>query len=424
MTISRKTWEKYIAKLRKLNETAANRMTEYLKSHDTSTNEGVDAAVEVAYALATKYGEGAAALSCEMYDAVAAIEGVPLPAAEPAATATYEDAAKTVWGIMKHSDKPESVGSGVGRLVKMAGVDTTIQNGMRDGAQFAWVPHGDTCAFCLMLASNGWRNISKKALKKGHAEHIHSNCDCTYAIRHDGKSNVAGYDPEKYRQIFDDAEGDTWREKLDSIRREQYAEQKEVAELKNKYNPARGYVFANPGAEIEKFEKRVENLKKEQAIYVGPDGEIFSEGKGGARGVRIDHPTVAGYTFSHNHPAEANFSVADVSNFEKYGVKQIRAVSPKITYVLEAESPVRKDDNERYFSIAMNKEWQKLDEESLKKRKEINSKAMKMPQGSKEKNDFVQDSYKKLVEWRNKSESDWLKANAPKYGYHYKKIVR
>ena len=197
-------------------------MTEYLKSHDTSTNEGMDAAVEVAYALATKYGEGAAALSCEMYDAVAAIEGVSLPAAEPAATATYEEAAQTVWGIMKHSDKPETVGSGVGRLVKMAGVDTTIQNGMRDGAQFAWVPNGDTCAFCMMLASNGWRNISKKALKNGHAEHIHSNCDCTYAIRHDGKSNVAGYDPKKYRQIFDNAEGDTWDEKLASVRHEQY----------------------------------------------------------------------------------------------------------------------------------------------------------------------------------------------------------
>lgn len=182
-------------------------MTEYLKSHDTSTNEGMDAAVEVAYALATKYGEGAAAMSCEMYDAIAALSGVTLPPAEPAATATYEDAAKTVWGIMKHSDKPESVGSGVGRLVKMAGVDTTIKNGMRDGAQFAWVPHGDTCAFCLMLASNGWRNISKKALKKGHAEHIHSNCDCTYAVRFDDKSDVAGYDPEKYRAFYDENGG-------------------------------------------------------------------------------------------------------------------------------------------------------------------------------------------------------------------------
>lgn len=183
-------------------------MTDYLKTHEPVTTDEIKAAVDVAYALATKYGEGAAAMSCEMYDAVAALSGVTLPPAEPAATATYEDAAKTVWGILKKSDKPESVGSGVGRLVKMAGVDTTIKNGMRDGAQFAWIPHGDTCAFCLMLASNGWRNISKKALKKGHAEHIHSNCDCTYAVRFDDKSDVAGYDPEKYKAFYDENGGD------------------------------------------------------------------------------------------------------------------------------------------------------------------------------------------------------------------------
>lgn len=203
-------------------------MTEYLKTHDTSTKEGMKAAVDVAYALATKYGEGAAALSCEMYDAVAELSGVTVPMAEPADTATYEDAAKTVYGIMKHSDKPEAVGSGVGRLVKMAGVDTTIKNGMRDGAQFAWIPHGDTCAFCLMLASNGWRNISKKALKNGHAEHIHNNCDCTYMVRFDDKTTVAGYDPEKYKAMYDNAEGDTWEDKVNSIRREQYKARRAV----------------------------------------------------------------------------------------------------------------------------------------------------------------------------------------------------
>lgn len=203
-------------------------MTEYLKTHDTSTKDGMKAAVDVAYALATKYGEGAAALSCEMYDAVAELSGVTVPMAEPADTATYEDAAKTVYGIMKHSNKPEAVGSGVGRLVKMAGVDTTIKNGMRDGAQFAWIPSGDTCAFCMMLASNGWRNISKKALKNGHAEHIHSNCDCTYAVRFDDNSDVAGYDPEKIKAQFENVEGYTWDEKLKNMRREQYERDKEL----------------------------------------------------------------------------------------------------------------------------------------------------------------------------------------------------
>ena len=71
-----------------------------------------------------------------------------------------------------------------------------------------------------MLASNGWQKASRKALKNGHAEHIHSNCDCTYAVRFNEKTTVAGYDPEKYKAEYDDADGGNWREKLNSLRRE------------------------------------------------------------------------------------------------------------------------------------------------------------------------------------------------------------
>lgn len=105
---------------------------------------------------------------------------------------------------------------------KQAGADTTLQNAERCGAEFAWVPMGDTCSFCRMLASNGWQRQSKKAMKGGHAEHIHANCDCQYAVRFDGKGGVAGYDPDKYKAEYDAAEGDTWKEKLNSMRRAQY----------------------------------------------------------------------------------------------------------------------------------------------------------------------------------------------------------
>ena len=88
------------------------------------------------------------------------------------------------------------------------GADTTLKNAERDGAQFAWVPHGDTCAFCIALASRGWQYKSKKAMRNGHAEHIHAHCDCEYAVRFDGKSTVAGYDPDKYLEEYYDANGD------------------------------------------------------------------------------------------------------------------------------------------------------------------------------------------------------------------------
>ena len=106
---------------------------------------------------------------------------------------------------MPRGDYKPSCGSaqgGVSRLVKQAGADTTLKNAIRDGAEWAWVPHGDTCPFCITLASNGWQRASKKALKGDHAQHIHAHCDCEYVIRFDSSTTVAGYDPDKYLEQY------------------------------------------------------------------------------------------------------------------------------------------------------------------------------------------------------------------------------
>ena len=224
LTVSAKDWDAYIRRLSALNETAAEKMRDFVKKNGFGD---MNALIDYAYALATKYGEGAAALSAAMYDAVAELSGKLFDPAIPAETASYQQVAKTVQGVAKVSQNPEEMGSAVGRLVKQAGADTTLRNALRDGAEFAWVPSGDTCAFCITLASRGWQRASKKAIKGGHAEHIHSNCDCTYAIRFDGKGGVAGYDPEKYLRMYEGAEGDTPREKINAMRRENYAEHKE-----------------------------------------------------------------------------------------------------------------------------------------------------------------------------------------------------
>lgn len=187
---------------------------------DTLSREKRSELVRIGYAYATKYGEGAAAASCEMYDAIAKESGVDVPDAEPAETATYPEAGKAVNGTLK-TGNAEIVAGSVGRMVKMAGVDTMMKNAIRDGAEWAWIPQGnETCAFCIMLASRGWQRASKAALNGDHADHIHAHCDCMYAIRFDSETNVEGYDPEKYKAMYDEAEGDTWEEKLNSMRRE------------------------------------------------------------------------------------------------------------------------------------------------------------------------------------------------------------
>ena len=216
MNISEKAWSEYVARLARLNQKAGQLMADYIAAHGTGDT---DALIAYAHALVTKYGEGSAELACQMYDALAAAAKAGVPAAEPAQTAAYSEVARMVQATK--ASLPQ-IQQGVSRLVKRAGADTTLKNALRDGAEFAWVPQGDTCAFCLTLASRGWQKASQAAIKGGHAEHIHANCDCEYAIRFDGASTVAGYDPEKYLKQYRDAGSD-----VNALRRVNYARNRE-----------------------------------------------------------------------------------------------------------------------------------------------------------------------------------------------------
>ena len=218
MRISAKTWAAYVDKLSRINTTAANMMQAYI---DANGMEDAEALIDYAHALVTKYGEASGALACEMYDAIAVASGKALPAAEMAALPERWETAKAVQGTIKNKDN--TVPATVGRMVKQEAADTTLQNAERDKAYFAWIPSGDTCAFCITLASRGWQRMSKRALKNGHAEHIHANCNCEYAISFDKNSQVEGYDPGGYKRIYDEAEGATPEEKINAIRRAQYA---------------------------------------------------------------------------------------------------------------------------------------------------------------------------------------------------------
>lgn len=217
MQITAKTWNEYITRLSRLNQKAGQLMRQYIDTHGTGD---ADALITYAAALVTKYGEGSAELACQMYDALAEAANAGVPAAEPAEPADYGEVARMVNATKNQN--PANLPNGVSRLVKRAGADTTLKNAVRDGAEWAWVPHGDTCPFCITLASNGWQKASSKVLKGGHAEHIHANCDCEFAIRFDHKTTVAGYDPDKYLAKYNAAGGD-----INKMRRVNYAANKE-----------------------------------------------------------------------------------------------------------------------------------------------------------------------------------------------------
>lgn len=231
--ITQAQWKKYISRLRQINDTAADEFREYVISQGGYANMDRQRLIDFAYGISTKYGEASAALSAEMYDAVAELSGVTVPAAVPAETATRAEVSKTVNGIIKNTHSDAVLAQGVSKLVKQAGADTILSNAYRDrpkgkgskrrhsGALVAWIPSGDTCPFCLTLASKGWQNQTEWGAKN-HAEHIHANCDCTYGVKFNDKLEYDGYDPEEYKKMYDNAEGSTRDEKINSMRRMQY----------------------------------------------------------------------------------------------------------------------------------------------------------------------------------------------------------
>ena len=241
MQITEDDWIRYKDKMAALSDRAAENLEMWLQVNGGYQNVSREQLTLYMYGLATYYGEATASLAAEMYDEVAALSGVAVPSAEVAETASYGEIAKAVNAVTKNITTNSNLGNVVVRYVKRAAEDTTLKNVKRDqkkGAQYAWVPAGDTCAFCMMLASNGWQNQSERAMKNGHASHIHPNCDCTYAVRFDGKSNVKGYNPEKYKAMYENAEGRTWNDKLNSMRRIQYQENKDRINAQKRENYA------------------------------------------------------------------------------------------------------------------------------------------------------------------------------------------
>ena len=227
MTIALKDWISFVDKMSKISSKAAWEFRTWINKNGGYASLERQKILDYVYALAEKYGSASSALAATWYDELAALSGKLVPAAEVVAPVEYAEVAKTVNGVMNQSANEDVLAGAVERIVKLQGVDTTLRNAIRDGAEVAWIPHGDTCAFCIALASRGWQRAGKKSLKNGHAEHVHAHCDCTYAVRFDDSLEVPGYDPGRYEAMYYGADGNTPTARINSMRREFYAENKD-----------------------------------------------------------------------------------------------------------------------------------------------------------------------------------------------------
>ena len=327
MQITEKAWVEYITKMSQISQKAAGLMQTWVQKNGFENDKAL---LDYAYALSQHYGQAIGALSCQMYEATAAAQGVIVPTAEVADLPDYGEVAKAVKGTKKQS--PNNIPGTLARLVKQVGADTTLKNAERDGAQFAWVPHGDTCAFCITLASRGWQYMSKKALRNGHAEHIHAHCDCEYAVRFDGKSTVAGYDPDKYLEEYYDANGD-----INEMRRKRYAQNKDVI------NARKRELYASKKAE------KLEKLRRSDILISGAritdlnsaEADEFAEM----------------YYEEIRHFSTDSKKIADNLGKEESDIRKIKA------YLFEDDSLIDPDTGEsRQFDpdCAIAQSWQRL----------------------------------------------------------------
>lgn len=96
-------------------------------------------------------------------------------------------------------------------LVKQPYRSTFQDSAIASGAGWARVPLGDTCNFCIMLASRGGVYTRDTVVLGFNGKRYHGECDCQPVLVRDESDYPAGYDPdalyEKYSAVH--SPGDT-----------------------------------------------------------------------------------------------------------------------------------------------------------------------------------------------------------------------
>lgn len=226
LKIKKKDWENYINALAGVSERAAKDMQDFV---DKNGMEDVTMIIAKSYQCSVKYGEAAMALTCEMYDKIAVVQGAKVPPAVPARSVTMQEVKDTVNHALRTA--PSTVPAVAGKLVKKSSSRTMRKNAARDGARMALVPSGDGCPFCKMLGSRGWEPARSKRSKTFEA-HLHAHCRCEYVVDFTGDMQVEGYDPEALYDEFMNLDGTSWEERMNIMRNQQ----RKIPAIRDKIN--------------------------------------------------------------------------------------------------------------------------------------------------------------------------------------------
>lgn len=192
-----------------LQATAVDEFTESL--YDGIT---YDEVLEEAVRIAEKYAMLGAELGAQWYDLCSELAGLDVDPAlvdetdtdalEAKAQAAFEKSQQpTVQGVF--NDYLQNVINESIRATGDANLWRDYERGLA-GGRWCRVPVGETCAWCLMLASQGAWYLTEKSALGGEAGHYHNGCNCI-AVYHADASSIEGYtELSKYKNMYYDAD--------------------------------------------------------------------------------------------------------------------------------------------------------------------------------------------------------------------------
>lgn len=246
-----------------LRQAAVDEFMEYV--YDGMTPEEV---IDAAATVAAKYSYLGCELGAQWYDLCSELAGVD---AEPAELPEMDDEAikgrtrnafeksqqPTVQAIF--NDFMQNVINDSIRTTGSANLWRDYERGIA-GGRWCRVPVGDTCAWCMMLASQGAWYLSEESALGASPDHYHEGCDCK-AVYHADAESIQGYsDLAKYKKMYYNADNDR---RANASGREKYPE-----ELSDRVKAAKArHELLEDKKQLEAEERGEDYKKKPWTVY-------------------------------------------------------------------------------------------------------------------------------------------------------------
>lgn len=284
MVLTRQALSEYDARIQRLGDAAYNtvyrRVTQFMKRFPSASVDRVrDFTIDsVTYAVSV-YGDAASTCAADLYDEMAEASGAKLaPAVLDTSDVSgfIEKEVRYQAGKLIADERGEftaAVAAKAADQVSRRANETMRRNAKRDGLRYARVPMGgETCTFCIMLASQGF--VYKSSKTAGEGNHFHANCRCKVVPQFDKngrETKVEGYDPDELLQRwakFSEIDGradipPAGRERMKAILNAN--PELSVMEAENKWvERSKGYVSNMEAVDSKAYKRVVSNIVGEE----------------------------------------------------------------------------------------------------------------------------------------------------------------